>query len=179
MRDLLRDHPVPAHAGAAGSGGGSGRHARRRARRCRSGSRPRWAHRHSGAIRIVAQIRTDDATLPGPVRFCVDGQLLATDTDGPPYVVEWVDENPFERREITVEVTDALGREVTDSVVLEPFDLIDETQVTSVLVEASVQDKQGRVVKSVRSRSSPSWKTACRRRSTWRNRKRSASPSRC
>jgi VWFA-related protein len=102
-----------------------------------------------GAIRIVAQIRTEDATLPGPVRFAVDGQLLATDTDGPPYVAEWVDENPFERREITVEVTDSLGRDVTDRVVLEPFDLIDETQVTSVLVEASVQDKQGRAIKSV------------------------------
>ena len=63
-----------------------------------------------GAIRIVAQIRTEDATLPGPVRFAVDGQLLATDTDGPPYVAELVDENPFERREITVEVTDSLGR---------------------------------------------------------------------
>ena len=102
-----------------------------------------------GAIRIVAQIRTEDATLPGPVRFAVDGQLLATDTDGPPYVAEWVDENPFERREITVEVTDSLGHEVRDRVVLEPFDLIDETQVTSVLVEASVQDKQGRAIKSV------------------------------
>ena len=78
-----------------------------------------------GAIRIVAQIRTDDAMLPGPVRFAVDGQLLATDTDGPPYVAEWVDENPFERREITVEVTDSLGHEVRDRVVLEPFDLID------------------------------------------------------
>ena len=66
-----------------------------------------------------------------------------------PYVAEWVDENPFERREITVEVTDSLGHEVRDRVVLEPFDLIDETQVTSVLVEASVQDKQGRAIKSV------------------------------
>jgi len=102
-----------------------------------------------GAIRIVAQIRTDDAVLPGPVRFAVDGQLLATDTDGPPYVAEWVDENPFERREITVGVTDSLGHEVRDSVVLEPFDLIDETQVTSVLLEASVQDKQGRTIKGI------------------------------
>ena len=61
----------------------------------------------SGSIRIVAQVqprrtpRTSD-----PVRFFVDGQLFRTDSDGPPYVVEWVDENPFERREIAVEVTD-------------------------------------------------------------------------
>jgi hypothetical protein len=102
-----------------------------------------------GAIRIVAQIRAEDDARPGPVRFAVDGQLLATDADGPPYVAEWVDENPFERREITVETTDALGRELRDRVVLEPFDLIDETQVTSVLLEASVQDKQGRTIKGI------------------------------
>ena len=46
-------------------------------------------------------------------------------------------------------MADALGREVSDRVVLEPFDLIEEAQVTSVLVEASVQDKQGRSVKSL------------------------------
>ena len=102
-----------------------------------------------GAIRIVAQIRTEDGTLPGPVRFAVDGRLLTTDTDGPPYVAEWVDENPFERREITVDVTDSLGREARDRVVLEPFDVIEEAQVTSVLLEASVQDKQGRPVKGI------------------------------
>jgi Ca-activated chloride channel family protein len=102
-----------------------------------------------GAIRIVAQIRTEDGTLPGPVRFAVDGRLLATDSDGPPYVAEWVDENPFERREITVDVTDALGREARDRVVLEPFDVIEEAQVTSVLLEASVQDKQGRPIKGI------------------------------
>ena len=102
-----------------------------------------------GAIRIVAQIRTEDGTLPGPVRFAVDGRLLATDSDGPPYVAEWVDENPFERREITVDVTDALGREARDRVVLEPFDVIEEAQVTSVLLEASVQDKQGRTIKGI------------------------------
>jgi VWFA-related protein len=102
-----------------------------------------------GAIRIVAQIRTEDGTLPGPVRFAVDGRLLGTDTDGPPYVAEWVDENPFERCEITVEVTDSLGREVRDRLVLEPFEVVEESQVTSVLLEASVQDKQGRVIKGI------------------------------
>ena len=59
----------------------------------------------------------------------------------PPYAVEWTDENPFERREIAVAVADALGREVRDSVVLEPFEIIEETDVTSVMVEASVQDE--------------------------------------
>ena len=40
---------------------------------------------------------------PSPVRFLIDQQLFKTD-GGPPYVVEWEDENPFERREIAVEV---------------------------------------------------------------------------
>ena len=35
-----------------------------------------------------------------PVRFFVDDKLLGEDTDGAPYFVEWVDENPYEAREI-------------------------------------------------------------------------------
>ena len=103
----------------------------------------------SGSIRIVAQITCPASLELGPVRFYVDGQLLQTDSDGAPYAVEWTDENPFERREISVAVADALGREVSDRVVLEPFDIVEEAQVTSVLVEASVQDKRGRFVKSL------------------------------
>ena len=103
----------------------------------------------SGTIRIVAQITCPASLELGPVRFYVDGQLLQTDSDGAPYAVEWTDENPFERREISVTVADALGREVSDRVVLEPFDVVEEAQVTSVLVEASVQDKRGRFVKSL------------------------------
>src|SRR5688572_29596700 len=102
-----------------------------------------------GSIRIVAQVRSEDGGEVGPVKFFVDGQLLQTDTDGAPYVVEWTDENPFERREIAVAVSDALGGEVRDSIVLEPFDIVEEAQVTSVLVEASVKDKNGRFVKSI------------------------------
>ena len=102
-----------------------------------------------GSIRIVAQVRAEDSAEVGPVKFFVDGQLLQTDTDGAPYAVEWVDENPFERREIAVAVSDALGREIRDSVVLEPFEIIEETDVTSVMVEASVQDKNGRFVKAL------------------------------
>ena len=41
-----------------------------------------------GTIRIVAQIRTEDDAPAGPVRFAIDGRLLATDNDGPPYVAE-------------------------------------------------------------------------------------------
>src|SRR5262249_51916327 len=57
-----------------------------------------------GAVRIVARIHTPSGAVPRSVRFLIDGSLYRTKDDGPPYVVEWVDENPFERREITVEV---------------------------------------------------------------------------
>ena len=103
----------------------------------------------SGSIRIVAQIQPQPDVALGPVQFFVDGKLLQTDVDGAPYAVEWTDENPFERREIAVAVSDALGREVRDTIVLEPFDIVEEAQVTSVLVEASVQDKNGRFVKNI------------------------------
>jgi Ca-activated chloride channel homolog len=102
-----------------------------------------------GKVRIVAQIRSDQSAPVGDVRFFIDSQLFKTDTDGPPYVVEWEDENPFERREIAVEVSDALGRDARDRVVLEPFDIVEESQVTSVLLEAAVQDVKGRFVKGL------------------------------
>ena len=58
-----------------------------------------------GRVRIVARVTTVSETYP-QVRFYVGDQLLATDTDGPPYAVEWTDENPFEARRIRVEMTD-------------------------------------------------------------------------
>lgn len=102
-----------------------------------------------GAIRIVAQVRAEQGVVPGAVQFFIDGKLFGTDSDGAPYAVEWTDENPFERREIAVSVSDALGREVRDSIVLEPYDIVEESEVTSVLVEASVKDKNGRFVKNL------------------------------
>ncbi len=101
------------------------------------------------SVRIVAQIQCGQGADVGPVRFYIDGKLFQTDTDGAPYVAEWVDENPFERREIAVAVTDSAGHEARDSVVLEPFDIVEESDVTSVLVDASVQDKTGRFLKNL------------------------------
>ena len=101
------------------------------------------------SVRIVAQIQCAQGTALGPVHFYVDGKLLQTDTDGAPYVAEWLDENPFERREIAVTVSDAIGHEVRDSVVLEPFEIEEASDVTSVLVEAGVQDKTGRFLKNL------------------------------
>ena len=129
------------HWSAAGTGNGTGPSVRITSPLGRSGV--------PGSIRIVAQIQAETGTTLGPVKFFIDGQLFRTDEDGAPYVAEWTDENPFERREIAVAVSDALGREVRDSVVLEPFEIIEETDVTSVMVEASVQDKNGRFVKAL------------------------------
>jgi VWFA-related protein len=100
----------------------------------------------TGTIRIVAQVVTP---APGgilPVRFLVDGKPLKEDVDGAPYVAEWVDENPYEKREISVEVDDGLSGVVRDRVVLEPLEVVEETSVASVLVETIVTDKTGRAI---------------------------------
>src|SRR4051795_6519070 len=102
-----------------------------------------------GTVRIVAQVQHPQNVRPGEVRFYVDKQLLGTITDGPPYATEWVDENPFERREISVEVSDGLGHEAVDKVVLEPFEIAEAAEVNSVLLEASVQDRTGRFIKGL------------------------------
>jgi VWFA-related protein len=104
----------------------------------------------TAAVRIVAQVQDAPSAAPAQVRFFVDRQLLGA-VQQPPYAVEWVDENPFERREIAVDVVDALGNAgATDTVVLEPFEFTESTEVASVLLEASVQDKKGRFVKDIK-----------------------------
>src|SRR5687767_14471998 len=102
-----------------------------------------------GTIRIVAQVYHRASAPPGQVRFYIDDQLLRTVDEGPPYAVEWVDDNPFERREIAVEAVDSFGNAVRDEVVLEPFEVVEAAEVASVLLETSVQDQKGRFVKNV------------------------------
>ncbi|MGD9904750.1 MAG: VWA domain-containing protein [Vicinamibacterales bacterium] len=99
-----------------------------------------------GVIRVVAQVQTDVADGVLPVRFFVDGAPIGADDDGPPYAVEWSDENPYEARVIRVEAEPSPGVVVTDSVTLPPLEILEETSVSSVLVEATVQDKDGRYV---------------------------------
>lgn len=99
-----------------------------------------------GTVRIVAQIRARPEAVLSPVQFYVDSALLATDTDGPPYATEWIDENPFEPHEITVQVQDELGQIARDTVRLKAFEIIEVTQVSGVLLEASVQDQRRRFV---------------------------------
>lgn len=102
-----------------------------------------------GAVRIVAQINHAEDAPPQSVKFFVNSALVGEDGEGPIYAVEWSDDNPFEAAEITVEATDANGRTARDVVKLAPFEIIDETRVISVLLEASVQDAQGRFVEGI------------------------------
>jgi VWFA-related protein len=99
-----------------------------------------------GVIRVVAQVQTPVVGGVLPVRFFVDGNPIGADEDGPPYAVEWTDENPYEAREIRVDVETAPGVVVSDRVNLAPLEILEETSVSSVLVEATVQDKDGRYV---------------------------------
>lgn len=99
-----------------------------------------------GAIRIVAQVRAPEGAAVGPVRFYVDGALLGEDLEGPVYAQEWVDENPFVARQLAVEVSDEAGRVARDAVDLKPFEVIEASQITSILLETSVQDDDGRFV---------------------------------
>ena len=88
-------------------------------RRSRSGSRlPSDGSGVPGTVRIVAQIQADPQAVLSPVQFYVDGKLLSSVEGGPPYAAEWVDENPFEPREISVAVADSLGNTARDKVVL-------------------------------------------------------------
>jgi VWFA-related protein len=102
-------------------------------------------------IRVVAQVRpfVDPEAAPPVVRFYVDGKSIGEDVDGPPFAVEWVDENPFEAREITVDVVDEVGRHAEDRITLKPFEIVEASEVVSVLLEATVEDGQGKPILSL------------------------------
>jgi VWFA-related protein len=102
-----------------------------------------------GVIRVVAQVATDAPKGVVPVHFFVDGQSIGDDTDGPPYVVEWEDANPYEPREIRVDVEDGKGGVISDRVSLPALEVIEETSVSSVLIEATVVDEQGKYISSL------------------------------
>ena len=102
-----------------------------------------------GTVRIVGQVRAASGRSVSAVRFSVDGTLLGTVTSGPPYAIEWTDDNPFQRREIVVEAEDSEGEIGRDRIVLEPYVVTELAEITSVLVEAGVYDKQGRMVRGM------------------------------
>src|SRR6187401_3586466 len=99
-----------------------------------------------GPVRIVARISTDPKASLSPVQFFVDQQLIGEDKDGPPYAVEWVDSNPFLPRSIVVQVADSLGATAKDTIDLKPQELVDSTEVSSVVLEPMVFNKLGRPV---------------------------------
>ena len=102
-----------------------------------------------GAIRIVARLENVELSAAPRVDFYVDNQLLASDSDGPPYDAQWTDENPFEKRELMVHAEFASGTVLTDTMVLEPLELTEASEITSVLVEASVLDEKGRFIRDL------------------------------
>jgi VWFA-related protein len=97
-------------------------------------------------VRIVAQVHVPSGAQLSAVSFFVDRKPVGTVADGPPYAVDWIDENPFERREIIVQAQDSAGRVIQDTVVLPPFEVTEQTEVTSILLETGVYDKTGRFV---------------------------------
>jgi Ca-activated chloride channel homolog len=103
----------------------------------------------SGAVRIVARITSASGSTLSKVTFYVDGKLVGERADGPPYAVEWLDENPFEARSITVQVADSLGNDAKDTVDLKPLQINETTSVSAVLVEPLVLDPKGRTVKGL------------------------------
>jgi VWFA-related protein len=99
-----------------------------------------------GKIRIVARVDAPPKVQPVSVTFSIDGMPLGTDTDGAPYEALWVDENPFEAREITAEAMFADGNSIRDVVTLKPLEITEAADVSSVAVEATVVDATGRFV---------------------------------
>jgi Ca-activated chloride channel homolog len=99
-----------------------------------------------GTIRIVARIDAPGSATGISVAFAIDGKPLSTDSDGAPYEAAWVDDNPFETREITAEATIAEGVTIRDAVTLKPLEITEAADVSSVGVEATVVDASGRFV---------------------------------
>ena len=102
-----------------------------------------------GPIRIVAQIQHAADVALQPVKFFVDQKLQGEAKQGPPFAVEWTDDNPYEAREISVEACDDKGACARDLVKLEPLVLLEEAEVSSVLVEASVFDVDGKSISNL------------------------------
>jgi VWFA-related protein len=103
----------------------------------------------AGTVRIVAQIGHDPAAPLRSVTFFVNKKAVGEDAQGPVYAVEWTDENPFEPTDIAVEAVDTAGREARDAITLAPFEYVETAHVSSVLLEATVQDAQGRYVEGI------------------------------
>ena len=110
-----------------------------------------------GTIRIVARLDglvEPKLTEPKPprLRFFVDNVLLSSDEDGPPYDALWVDENPFEPRELSVEAELPAGGSLRTSITLNPLEITETADISSVAVDATVVDPKGRFVNNLTAR---------------------------
>ena len=110
-----------------------------------------------GTIRIVARLDglvEPKLTAPKPprLRFFVDNVLLSSDEDGPPYDALWVDENPFEPRELSVEAELPAGGSLRTSITLNPLEITETADISSVAVDATVVDPKGRFVNNLTAR---------------------------
>jgi Ca-activated chloride channel family protein len=109
----------------------------------------------SATLRIVVQVTwpadAEGRTRPQPlnVRFMVDGNSVGTVENGPPYAVNWVDDNPFEPHEITVEASLPTGDIVRDAIKLPAFEFLETAEVASILVDAAIYDAAGRIVNNL------------------------------
>lgn len=104
----------------------------------------------SGAVRIVARVTATSAFVLSAVQFYVDGKLVGEDKTGPPYAVEWLDDEPFEAREIVAQVSDDRGGVARDVVDLKPLEVHDTSSVASVLLEPMVLDADGKPVNGLK-----------------------------
>jgi VWFA-related protein len=100
----------------------------------------------SGPVRIVAQVQRPESLHLKPVKFYIDEKFFGQAESGPPFAVEWTDENPFEPHDISAEACDEAGECARDVVHLKPLEIIEKSQVLSVLLEASVLDKTNQYV---------------------------------
>jgi Ca-activated chloride channel family protein len=100
----------------------------------------------SGPIRLVAQVEHRDAPRVKIVKFFIDDKLFGETEVGPPFSLEWVDDNPFEPRNIAAEACDESGDCARDVVELKPLEVLEKSEVSSVLLEASVQDRTGHYI---------------------------------
>jgi VWFA-related protein len=101
-----------------------------------------------GRIRIVARVESHDIESTR-VQFFVDGQPAGVVEQGPPYAVEWLDENPFEPRHLVVELERDGSVVARDEVRLPAYELVDRTEVRRILLEAGVYDAAGQPVPDV------------------------------
>jgi VWFA-related protein len=107
---------------------------------------PRGRLASTGPVRIVARVTPPPGLAVASVKFYLDDRLLGEDAAGPAYAVEWTDENPYLAHHIRVEAADAAGHRAEDDLALEPLEVLEDAQITRVLLDASVQDADGRSV---------------------------------